>query len=121
MAGPTPAIRAETASSSENSEQVSGADGRDKHGHDQGVTAGEGKMELRPLHAFALLAAMILSSAAQAQDPVADFYHGKRITLQVGSEAGGGYDVVAHVVAAHLGNHIPGSPQIIVQDVPGGG
>ena len=29
--------------------------------------------------------------------------------------------VVAHAVAAHLGNHIPGSPQIIVQEVPGGG
>jgi tripartite-type tricarboxylate transporter receptor subunit TctC len=78
-------------------------------------------MELRLLHAFALLAVIMFTSAARAQDAIADFYRGKRITLQVGSEAGGGYDVVAHVVAAHLGSHIPGSPQIVVQDVPGGG
>ena len=76
---------------------------------------------MRLANSAALLVAMIFAPAAQAQDAIANFYHGKRITLQVGSEAGGGYDVVAHVVAAHLGDHIPGSPQIIVQDVPGGG
>ena len=76
---------------------------------------------MRLLSMIALVAALAWASAARAQDAVADFYRGKRITLQVGSEAGGGYDVVAHVVAAHLGAHIPGTPQIIVQDVPGGG
>ena len=71
-----------------------------------------------------ILAAAVLCSttaAAQAQTTVADFYKGKTITLQVGSEPAGGYDVVARVVAKYMPAHIPGSPQMVVQFVPGGG
>ena len=76
---------------------------------------------MRLLPMVALVVAAAWAPGALAQDAVAGFYRGKRITLQVGSEPGGGYDVVARVVAEHLGNHIPGSPQIVVQSVPGGG
>ncbi len=71
------------------------------------------------LSASALCASATLP--ASAQNAVADFYKGKTITLQVGSEPAGGYDVVARVVAKHLVNHIPGAPQIMVQFIPGGG
>src|SRR5690349_20951090 len=69
-----------------------------------------------------VLGVLLLGSTnAYAQDPVADFYRGRTVTLQVGSEPGGGYDVVARTVARFMGKHIPGAPNLIVQNVPGGG
>ena len=56
---------------------------------------------------------------AAADSSVADFYRGKTITLLVGSTPGGGYDGDARVVARNLGRHIPGTPTIIVQNMPG--
>ena len=74
-----------------------------------------------------LLAAAILAvglapaDAARSQDAVADFYRGRTVILQVGSEAGGGYDQVGRLVARHIGRYIPGQPSVIVQNVPGAG
>jgi tripartite-type tricarboxylate transporter receptor subunit TctC len=64
-------------------------------------------------------AALCLSAAAQAKDDVASFYRGKQIRLFVGSSAGSGYDIMARAVAQHLSDHIPGNPQIIVENQPG--
>jgi tripartite-type tricarboxylate transporter receptor subunit TctC len=58
---------------------------------------------------------------AQAQDDVAAFYQGKTVRLIVGVGVGTGYDVNARVLARHIGKHIPGNPQIIVQNQPGAG
>ena len=66
----------------------------------------------------ATAALLLLAAPAQAQS-VADFYHGKTITIVVGADVGGGYDITARTVAHHLGAHIPGEPGIIVQDKPG--
>jgi tripartite-type tricarboxylate transporter receptor subunit TctC len=74
---------------------------------------------MKPAVAAALLFFGV--SAAQAQTSVADFYKGKTITLQVGSEPAGGYDIVARVVAQFMPRHIPGEPTMVVQFVPGGG
>jgi tripartite-type tricarboxylate transporter receptor subunit TctC len=54
-------------------------------------------------------------------DPSADFYKGKTITLAVYSSPGGDYDVRARLVARHMDRHIPGAPNIIVQNMPGSG
>jgi tripartite-type tricarboxylate transporter receptor subunit TctC len=62
-----------------------------------------------------------LIAAPAAAQTIADFYHGRQITLMVGSSPGGGYDAVARLVARHLGKHIPGNPNVIVEDTPGGG
>jgi tripartite-type tricarboxylate transporter receptor subunit TctC len=59
--------------------------------------------------------------AAPATPTVADFYRGKTVTVLVGYDAGGGYDVYARVLAAHIGKHIPGNPSVIVQNRPGAG
>jgi len=68
----------------------------------------------------ALTGAVILVSAqANAQDPVANFYRGKTITIGVGFTAGGGYDLHARTLARHFGKHIPGNPSIVVKNVPG--
>src|SRR5437764_12756849 len=57
-----------------------------------------------------------LASTARAQD---DFYKGKTVTLVVGYSAGGGYDQYARLLARHFGRHIPGSPNMVVQNMPG--
>ena len=55
---------------------------------------------------------------AHAQTP---FYQGKTITIIVGYLAGDGYDIWARLLAGHLGKHIPGNPNMIVQNMPGAG
>jgi tripartite-type tricarboxylate transporter receptor subunit TctC len=60
----------------------------------------------------------LLSSGAHAQAP---FYQRKTITIVVGYLAGDGYDIWARLLAAHLARHIPGEPNIIVQNQPGAG
>lgn len=71
---------------------------------------------MKYLAAFA--AALLASTAAAAQD-AATFYKGKSVRIGVGFSAGGGYDHYARVFARHLGRHIPGNPNVIVQNMPG--
>lgn len=66
----------------------------------------------------ALASIFFLSTATNAQE---DFFKGKRIQFVVGYPPGGGYDLAARLVARHIGNHLPGNPSIIVQNMPGGG
>ena len=72
-----------------------------------------------------LAAAVALASVAPTQvvaaDSIADFYKGKQIRIVVGSAPGGGYDLYARTVSAHLGKFVPGSPSVIVQNQPGAG
>jgi tripartite-type tricarboxylate transporter receptor subunit TctC len=70
--------------------------------------------------AFGLLPGSAANQPALA-DPVADFYKGRQLQVVVGYGAGGGYDVYARLVARHLGKHIPGQPNAIVQNMPGAG
>jgi tripartite-type tricarboxylate transporter receptor subunit TctC len=69
-----------------------------------------------PVVAFAAAFFGAAIQHAAAQD---SFYKGKTVTLVVGYSAGGGYDQYARLVARHLGNHIPGNPTVIVQNMPG--
>jgi tripartite-type tricarboxylate transporter receptor subunit TctC len=54
-------------------------------------------------------------------DPIADFYKGKQINWILSAGAGGGYSSYAHVFAPYFGAHIPGKPNIVVQNMPGAG
>jgi tripartite-type tricarboxylate transporter receptor subunit TctC len=69
---------------------------------------------VRAIAVAVIVAASTLVGGAAA-DEVADFYKGKTIVMTVGSDAGGGYDVYARLLARHLGRYIPGNPDIIVQ------
>ena len=69
---------------------------------------------------IATLAVAVGATQAQA-DPIADFYKGKQISLQVGFGAGGGYDTTARIFARHFGKYVPGKPNVVVQNVPGAG
>ncbi|CAN0219875.1 unnamed protein product, partial [Phaeothamnion confervicola] len=57
------------------------------------------------------------TAGASAQD----FYAGKTLTVVVGTDAGGGYDIYARTIARHLGKQMPGKPTVIVQNMPGAG
>ena len=63
------------------------------------------------------------ASKPQAKQPAAspDYFAGKTITLLVNYSAGGPTDVTARQFAQYLGKHIPGSPQIIVENRAGAG
>ena len=67
---------------------------------------------------FLLLLILAWTSYLQAQD---SYYHGKSIRIVVGFTPGGFYDRWARLLARHMGKHIPGNPEIIVQNMPGAG
>ena len=66
-----------------------------------------------------LLGAM--TPAPVSADAVADFYKKKRITIIQSSAPGGGYDMYARTLARHFPKHVPGSPRVIVKNMPGAG
>ncbi len=72
---------------------------------------------------MALAAALALAIPATATGLAQpdDFYKGKAFTIVVGFSPGGGYDAYARVLARHLGEHIPGNPNVIVENMPGAG
>ena len=53
--------------------------------------------------------------------PQAPYFQGKTITIVVGYLAGDGYDIWTRLLAAHMGKHIPGNPNMIAQNMPGAG
>ena len=70
--------------------------------------------------AFGALATLVSTvSVSSAADAVADFYKDKIVTITVGYGVGGGYDSLSRFYARHMGNHIPGNPQVQVQNMPG--
>jgi tripartite-type tricarboxylate transporter receptor subunit TctC len=71
-----------------------------------------------------LLGGLVLAAASAPParaESVADFYRGKTITLITGYSAGGGFDLYTRIIANYLGQHIPGQPRILVQNMPGAG
>jgi tripartite-type tricarboxylate transporter receptor subunit TctC len=71
-----------------------------------------------PLSAIAF--GMVAMPLARA-DTLSDFYRNKTVTILVGYSAGGGYDIYARALARFMGNHIPGKPTVVVQNMPGAG
>ena len=73
-------------------------------------------------HALALALVPALAALFSATPGFAtDYYAGKTIELLVGAPPGGGYDIYARTVARHFGRHIPGTPTIVVKNMPGAG
>jgi tripartite-type tricarboxylate transporter receptor subunit TctC len=69
-----------------------------------------------------VLAALGLTPPGTARaDDIADFYAGKTFTVTVGFSPGGIFDLYARILARHIGRHIPGQPNVIVQNLPGAG
>src|SRR5579883_274901 len=67
------------------------------------------------------VAGLNLFAVSAHADPVADFYHGKTLSLIIGTSAGNDYDFRGRLLAKYLGRHIPGEPAIVPQNMPGAG
>jgi len=72
---------------------------------------------------LALLCGVAVSGATGAANAqtVEQFYKGRQMTMIVGTAPGGINDITARFVARHLGQYIPGNPNIVVQNQPGAG
>src|SRR5581483_1386592 len=70
----------------------------------------------------AALAALAVIPAAPARaDAVEDFYRGRTVSIIIGYSVGGGYDTYARLLSRFIGNHIPGKPNVVAQNMPGAG
>src|SRR5574341_1444939 len=49
------------------------------------------------------------------------FFKGKTIRVVVAFSAGGGFDAYSRMIARYMGKHIPGDPNIVVENMPGAG
>jgi tripartite-type tricarboxylate transporter receptor subunit TctC len=65
--------------------------------------------------------ALLAATASVACADEAEFYRGRTVTIVVGHETGTGFDLYGRLIGRHLGRHLPGSPQVVVQNMPGGG
>ena len=74
---------------------------------------------------FVSAAAQLIVVLAALFHPVAvgaeEFFKDKTISLVVGTEPGGSYDLYARLFASYLPRHIPGRPSINVEFMPGAG
>src|SRR3954449_9949401 len=77
-------------------------------------------MKARYLLAMPAFILALPLNAANAET-IADFYKSNQISLFVSSAPGGGYDNYARMLARHLAAHIPGSPNVVVKNMPGAG
>lgn len=63
----------------------------------------------------AVIGCLLSVPTAQAQD----FYRGKNIRIVVATTPGGGFDAYSRMIARHMGKHIPGNPNFVVENMPG--
>lgn len=50
-----------------------------------------------------------------------DFYRGKTLSIVVGATPGGAFDIISRALSRSIGQHIPGKPNVVVQNMPGAG
>src|SRR5262245_47715743 len=74
-------------------------------------------MRRTALPLVALGSALLGVAPASAQPSLA----GKAVRVVVGSAVSGTYDLLGRLVARHIGRHLPGNPQVVPQNMPGGG
>lgn len=70
------------------------------------------------LRTASLLSALAVSAAPALAD---DFYKGKQINWILSAGEGGGYSSYARAFAPFYEKHIPGGPNIVIQNMPGAG
>jgi tripartite-type tricarboxylate transporter receptor subunit TctC len=66
-----------------------------------------------------VIGAALWGAAPASAQSVEDFYRDKRVILAIGSSTGGGTDSFGRAVAQFIGRHIPGRPNVVVNNVPG--
>ena len=66
-----------------------------------------------------LILAMLVYGLTISPLTAQEFYKGKTLRIVVGNSVGGAMDDWARFIAIYLGKHIPGNPDILVQNMPG--
>ncbi len=74
-------------------------------------------MFLRALFIGLIIAMAVAGGNAGAAE---SYYEGKTVKVITPHQPGGGYDTYARLFGRHLGKHIPGKPNVIVINIPGG-
>jgi tripartite-type tricarboxylate transporter receptor subunit TctC len=72
------------------------------------------------LTTIALVSALTFASAMPAAAQ-GDTLAGKSVQMIIGFGPGGGYDLWGRTVGRHIGRHLPGTPTVIPQNMPGAG
>lgn len=76
---------------------------------------------VRIIGALSALLGVWPALAVAADDAIAQFYHGRTVDMVIASAPGGGFDAYGRLVARFIGRHIPGSPNVVPQNMPGAG
>jgi tripartite-type tricarboxylate transporter receptor subunit TctC len=72
--------------------------------------------------AAAVLIAAQSATGVQAQaQSLEAFFQAQPFTIVVGYPPGAGYDLYARLIATRLGHYLPGTPKVVVQNMPGAG
>jgi tripartite-type tricarboxylate transporter receptor subunit TctC len=75
--------------------------------------------ETTPMQRLSLTVALSLALCAGAAAQGVSPFEGKSITMIIGYAPGGGTDAAGRLIAQAIAKHLPGSPSVIVQNVPG--
>jgi tripartite-type tricarboxylate transporter receptor subunit TctC len=81
----------------------------------------ENQPALATIHIVAATASILCAPSFALGQDLSSGWKGTRVTIHVGTSAGGGYDAYARMFARYLGKHLPGSPTVIVNNMPGAG
>jgi tripartite-type tricarboxylate transporter receptor subunit TctC len=74
---------------------------------------------LARLAMLALVSAAVAGIAPAHSQSAAKFYKGKQLRLLIPSGEGGGYDAYSRLLGRHIGDHVPGKPRVLPQNMPG--
>ncbi len=70
---------------------------------------------------LSVLVAVSVFVAATVHAQTEPFFQGKNVRIVVGFSPGGIVDLWARFIGRHMSRHIPGNPNFVVQNMPGGG
>jgi tripartite-type tricarboxylate transporter receptor subunit TctC len=76
---------------------------------------------LGAIGAVAMSATLAFHGPAQAEFDAESHFSGQTITIVVASGAGSSTDLNARQIASILGQNVPGNPNVVVSNMPGGG
>lgn len=65
------------------------------------------------------LGLLLLGCSAASAQGAAEFYKDRQVSIVVGNEPGTGFDLYARALARFMGEHVPGRPTLVVQNMPG--
>ncbi|MPZ40579.1 MAG: hypothetical protein GEU95_21520 [Rhizobiales bacterium] len=70
---------------------------------------------------IAATAQLLVAAPATAQEDAEKFYKGKTVQAVVGYSPGSTFELYLRLLTRHIGKHIPGNPNIVLQHMPGAG